>query len=343
MFFIRLFFFVLFVSKCTLFYSQTVPVRVQGDVSDDKGNISGANVLVTQSGKTVNNLTTDGSGKYNFELPLGGDYLITVSKEGYVSKKFSINTGGVPPEKATTQFPIIQASLGLFKKVEGVDYSVMNQPLNKYKYNSEVDNFEYDTDYLEQMLAKLGAIKEAEKQILKKEKEKEAGYNAAIKQADKAFGNKDWQSALAGYQEAIKLKPGESYPAAQIVAANKQIADAAAKKAAEDLAAKAKADAEALAKKQAEEAAAKKAADEAAAKKAAEEAAAAKAKADKEAAEKLAKEKADAEAKVKAEAEALAKKQAEEIAAKKAAEEAAAKAKADKEAADKLAKEKADE
>ncbi len=358
MFFTRLFFFIAFTFNCLLFYSQNVPVRIQGDVSDDKGNISGAQVQVTQGGKVINTISTDGSGKYAFELPLGGDFLVTVSKEGYVAKKFTVNTMGVPAEKATTKFPVIQASLGLFKKMEGIDYSALNQPLNKYNYNAAEDNFEYDTGYLEQMLARLNTIKEAEKEAIKKEKEKEANYAAAIKLGDKQFGNKDWQGALASYQEAQKLKPGETYPGTQIAAVNKMMADA-----------KAKADADALAKKQADEAAAKKAADEAAAKAKADadalakkqaEEAAAKAKAEKEAADKLAKEKAEADAKAKklaeeaaakkaadeaaakakADADALAKKQADEAAAKKAAEEAAAKAKADAEA---LAKKQADE
>ena len=365
----RLIFLASFIFQCLFFYSQNVQVKFQGDISDDKGSISGAQVQVMQGGKMINTITTDGSGKYAFELPLGGDYQVTVSKEGYVSKKFTVNTMGVPPERATTKFPIIQASLGLFKKMEGVDYSALNQPLNKYKYSGEADNFEYDEAYLEQMLAKLESIKAAEKDLIKKEKEKEANYAAAIKLGDKQFNSKDLQGALGSYQEAQRLKPNEAYPANQITAINKAMADAAAKKVADDAAAKAKADAEALAKKQADEAAAKAKADkeaadklakekadaeakakadaeakakaekEAADKKAAEEAAA-KAKADKEAADKLAKEKADADAKAKAEADAKAKAE-KEAADKKAAEEAAAKAKADKEAADKLAKEKA--
>jgi hypothetical protein len=355
----RLVFLISFILQCLLIHSQNVQVKFQGDISDDKGNISGAQIQVTQGGKVVNTITTDGSGRYAFELPLGGDYLVTVSKEGYIAKKFTVNTQGVPPERATTKFPIIQASLGLFKKMEGIDYSALNQPLNKYKYSGEADNFEYDGAYLEQMLAKVESIKAAEKELLKKEKDKEANYAAAIKLGDKQFGSKDLQGALASYQEAQKLKPGEAYPGTQIAAINKAIADAAAKKAAEEAAAKSKADADALAKKQAEEAAAKKAAEEAAAKakadadalakkqaedaaaKKAAEDAAAKAKADKEAADKLAKEKADADAKAKADAAAKAKAD-KEAADKKAADEAAAKAKTDKEAADKLAKEKAD-
>jgi len=87
----------------------------------------------------------------------------------------------------------------------------------------------------------------------------------------------------------------------------------------------------------------KEAADKAAKEKADKEAAdkAAKEKADKEAADKAAKEKADKEAADKAAKEKAAKEKAEKEAADKAAKEKAAKEKAEKEAADKAAKEKA--
>src|SRR5262249_21174223 len=160
----------------------------------------------------------------------------------YVTKKFTVNTGGVPPEKAATKFPIIQASLGMFKKMEGIDYSALNQPINKYKYNPQLDNFEYDEAYLNQMISKLTAIKEAEKEQLKKEKAKEAQYAAAVKQGDKLYADRDWESALASYKEAQSIKPGETHPGNQIAAINKILSEAAAKQAAADAAAKAKAD-----------------------------------------------------------------------------------------------------
>jgi hypothetical protein len=320
---------------CHYFFAQ-VPVRIVGNISDETGSVSGAAIQISQGGKTVNNVITSAAGDYSFEVPLNGDFLITVSKDGYVSKKFSINTKGVPPEKATTNFPIIEANMGLNKRYEGVDYSLLNQPINKYNYNPNKDNFEYDRPYLEQMLAGLSAIKDAEKIAKNKEKEKEANYQAAVKSGDKLFNKKDWQGAISSYQQALTIKPNENYPKDQITNINKIIAEAEAKAKA-DADAKARADAEAAAKKKAEEEAAAKAKAEAEAKAKAE--AEAKAKAEAEAAAKkkaeeeaAAKAKADAEAKAKAEAEAKAKAEAEAAAKKKAEEEAAAKAKADAEA-----------
>jgi hypothetical protein len=338
---IKRIFLLFFLFTCSIPYlAQTVPLRFEGNVTDESSNLVGATIQITQGGKVVQSAMTDGSGNYFFSLPLGAEYLVVVSKDGYVSKKFSVNTLGVPPEKATSKFADIEASLSLFKRYEGVDYSLLNQPLNKYSYNPYKDNFEYDKAYLEQMIAGMQSIKEAEKAVKNKEKEKEANYQASIKAGDKAFGKKEWQGAIGNYQSALVIKPTETYPKEQITNINKIIADAEAQARA-DAAAKAKAKAEADAKAKAEADAKAKAAAEAAAKAAAEKAAA----------DKLAKEKADAEAAAKAKAEKeladkLAKEKAEKAAADKLAKEkadaeAAAKAKAEKELADKLAKEKA--
>ena len=352
---------ILFLFCFHLFFCQNVPVKFVGNISDDNGNVGGASVQITQGGKPITSAMTDAGGEYSFNLPLGGEFLVTVTKDGYVAKRFSVSTLGVPPEKALNKFPVIQADMGLNKRLEGVDYSLLNQPINKYNYNPTKDNFEYDKAHLDQMLAGLMAIKEAEKAAKNKEKDKELNYQTAIKEGDKSAGKKELQIAISFYQKALAIKPGEGYPKEQIANINKLIAEADAKakadseakaKAAAEAAAKAKADAEAKAKADAEASAKKKADEEAAAKaKAAADAAAkiaadaaAKAKADAEAAAKAkadadAKAKADSEAKAKAEADAKAKAAADAVAKAKADAEAAAKAKAD---ADAKAKAEAD-
>jgi hypothetical protein len=231
-----------------LLLAQTVTsISVQGSISDDNGNVSGAAITITQGGKVVNNVLTNAGGGFMFDVPFGGDFLVTVSKDGYVSKRFSINTNGVPPEDQTTKYGTIQIDMGLNKRYEGVDYSLLNQPINKYMYNPAKDKFEYDKNYLDQMLAGLGAIKEAEKNAKNREKDKEANYQAAVKEGDKAFGKKEWQPAIAAYNRALGIKPNESYPKDQITNINKIIAEAEAKNKAESEA-KAKAEAEAKGK-----------------------------------------------------------------------------------------------
>ncbi len=251
--------FTLLVWSC-IAYSQepaTFQLHVEGTITNlEDTPMPGAVIQVMQGGKVIQSITTDGSGSYAFDLPLNSDYTINVTKPGHVTKKFQISTKGVPPERAQTKFGTIEASLSLFEKMDGIDYSSLNQPMNKYNYNPNKENFEYDKAYLDQMLASLEAVMAAQQAAIEKAKRLERDYQAAIKAGDKAFQKNDWNAAKAAYNQASSLKPNENWPKDQMAQIEKIIKELEAlnkkkeedaKKAADD-AAKAKADAELNAK-----------------------------------------------------------------------------------------------
>jgi hypothetical protein len=53
-------------------------------------------VQVLQDGKLLTSFKTDQMGNYNVYLPLGSDYIISISKNDYVQKYFSVSTKGIP-------------------------------------------------------------------------------------------------------------------------------------------------------------------------------------------------------------------------------------------------------
>ncbi len=148
-------------------FSQDVTVDFEGKISNDNVSLSEAIVQVIQNGKVLTSFKTDKDGSYNVYLPLGGDYIISVTKKDYVKKYFSISTTGIPADKAKNKFPIIEANVDLFKYYEGVDYSLFNQPVNKYFYNSKKDNIDYDKYYLNDMIAAMKEIKKAERDAIR--------------------------------------------------------------------------------------------------------------------------------------------------------------------------------
>jgi Trp operon repressor len=83
------------------------------------------------------------------------------------------------------------------------------------------------------ILADLAAKESAEKDKLAKEKELNDKYNAAIAKGDKGLAAKDYNTAKAGYNEAIALKAAEEYPKTKLSEIEKLLADLAAKEAAE--------------------------------------------------------------------------------------------------------------
>ncbi len=62
--------------------------------------------------------------------------------------------------------------------------------------------------------------------LLADQKALDQKYEQLIASADQSFSNKQWQDALTSYQDASKLKPGESYPKTRIGEISALLADA---------------------------------------------------------------------------------------------------------------------
>ena len=292
----------LLVQSNSVFAQGTWTVVVDGRVMADEKRLAKASINLIENGTIIKRAQTPVNGKFTLVLKPDKDYTIEVGKSGYVSKKISFSTKGVPPDKVGSGFRPFPITLFIFKEIEGLDVSILEKPFGKIRYYAKEDVFDMDKAYTKQMRSQLDRLA---KQVAVKQKEEE---KKAAEEAASA-------SAQAQSDAEDKAKADAKAKAATDAAAKKKAEEEAKAKAAAD--AKAKADAEAAAKAKADaEAAAKgKAAADAKAKAAAE----AKAAAD-------ARKKAEADAVAKAEAtaviaaaEAAAKAKAEESARKKAA------------------------
>jgi hypothetical protein len=121
---------------------------------------------VLQDGKLLTSFKTDQNGSYNIYLPLGSDYLISISKNDYVQKYFSVSTKDIPADQSSVKFPSIRADVDLFKYYEGVDYTLFDEPINKFYYSTKKGNFEYDKNLLKEKKEAMKKIKLAEKQAI---------------------------------------------------------------------------------------------------------------------------------------------------------------------------------
>ena len=207
------------------FSQQDITVDFEGKISNENTNLSEATVQVIQNGKVLTSFKTDKDGSYNVYLPLGAEYVISVSKNGFVKKYFNVSTSGIPPEKAKNKFPVLEADVDLFKYYDGVDYSIFNEPVNKYYYNSKKDNMEYDKEYLKEMIAAMKLVKKAEREAMlaalqkNKTKQIEVAKNANHKlESDKLVEEKKKiEERLAFDNEILKKLEAES----KALAANK--------------------------------------------------------------------------------------------------------------------------
>lgn len=98
---------------------------------------------------SVNNIIysqvwTNKKGKVIFRIPLEGNYKISVSKKGYVSKFFEVNARVPTTKKKAFTFVF---DIDIFEEIEGIDVSVLRKPIAKVAYNVINDQFEYDSNY----------------------------------------------------------------------------------------------------------------------------------------------------------------------------------------------------
>lgn len=168
-------------------FAQSEDLKIGGKISDEKRiAMADAVVNVTKDGKAFTSFPTSLNGSYALYLPMGSEFVVTVSKPGYAKKYFTVSTLGVPAESAKRKFSVMVADLELIESVPGVDYSLFNQPMNKYYFNPKADNFEFDKKYMKDMLAQVEDLKIAKKEAilmakLKAEQDKKDAELAAQK------------------------------------------------------------------------------------------------------------------------------------------------------------------
>lgn len=148
--------------------SQNEGFKIGGTVSDeDEVGMQGVLISVTKDGKLFNAFPTPYNGSYNLLLPMGAEYVVSVTKDGYAKKFFTVSTTGVPADGSKKKFSIMIADLELIKIIPNVDYSVFNKPVIKYLFNPKHDNFEYDEVYLNEMTAQVKELKKAKKEAIR--------------------------------------------------------------------------------------------------------------------------------------------------------------------------------
>jgi hypothetical protein len=87
---------------------------------------------------------TNKKGKCTFKLPLGKQFKIEVSKAGYVSKLFEVDTK-VPSDKRDEYS--FSFDIDIFEEIKNLDVSVLKKPIAKVSYNIIMEQFAYDINY----------------------------------------------------------------------------------------------------------------------------------------------------------------------------------------------------
>ena len=187
-------------------------LAVDGTVKDeDGGRITGAQIALYQDGAELKRVSTGNNGRFDLYLEFGHEYTIEISKPSYVTKKLYLNTNNVPVDEQLWGYEFGGFVVDMFKRMDGVDYSILDKPIGKVYYEPNVENFVDDKLYTRGIKAEVDRLEEAQKEKIKADKEREkrleADYQLAIKDAQAAIDDGDYLLAKDNLLAAQSMSP----------------------------------------------------------------------------------------------------------------------------------------
>ncbi len=216
--------------------------EIDGTVTSANKRLDGAIITLFKGSTQTQQVTTPPNGKFNIKLEQEFEYTLTVTKPGFITKKFLFSTKGVPTDIAKNFEGGAKPEISIFEipkdpAVASQVNAILSQPMAKFLYDPTGFDIVFDKEYSESMLQELNRLNQLEKEAKKKEEEDaknqqlnaaavESKYNAAISKGDAAFSKKDYTTSKTAYQDALTIKKGEKYPLDKIIEIEKLLADA---------------------------------------------------------------------------------------------------------------------
>lgn len=122
-----------------------VPVKLE----IEKGDMKEVVIKVKKDGKDA--FTQNGSSKLRFKLDFNRQYTLIFTKPGYITKTIQINTKA-PSARIENGFDPYKIGVKLFLQ-NSENMVIYNQPVANIKYDQNLDEFNFDTDYSKSILS----------------------------------------------------------------------------------------------------------------------------------------------------------------------------------------------
>lgn len=195
---------------------------ITGKVQVEDGSPGGLIMIIHKDAVKLEERSIPKTGKFSLKLDFGYDYELAFTKEAFVTKRISISTF-VPADilETNSRFPAFKFSISLFPAYEGLDLSIFDQPMGLIMYNKEVDDFDYDRDYDDQIKDAISKVTDKARELALQHRQelelRDDKFYALIKKGDKLFKNKKYIAAKDIYLQANKVFVKDPYPKKQIV------------------------------------------------------------------------------------------------------------------------------
>jgi hypothetical protein len=214
----RLIWTVFAVCLSTLLLGQGVDiVYVYGTVKDytSSKKLDGVTVSVFKNGAKLAETTTNASGKYEFNLDYGSDYKIVYGKTGVVAKNITIDTRNIPEEERVGGHGM-NVEMTLFNELPGMDFSVLQQPIGKAKFDAATSEVTWDLQYTEQIRSEIARLMNEYDSKKKREANAEEDFKKAMANGESAMAAADYKKAVESFNAALVLKPAEPKATARL-------------------------------------------------------------------------------------------------------------------------------
>lgn len=135
-------------------------VYVFGKVRDHTtaAPLRGVKVITWQDGRIIRKQFTDSIGRYEMNLDYDHLYLIRFEGQGRVSKSVEIDARHIPTEERIGGHGM-NVDLSLFLDIPGVDFSILQQPIGKARFDPQSASIMWDLQYTEGIRGKVMALK----------------------------------------------------------------------------------------------------------------------------------------------------------------------------------------
>jgi epidermal growth factor receptor substrate 15 len=216
---------VLFISALLFSFfgvTQNLTYRVNGRISntDTKKMEAGVTVSFLSNGKVLASVVSSSNGKYDLRAEglMGGNFQVTYSKPGFITKKVGFNGAKMTEEDipAGIEFPLPTLDMELFAERPNADFSFLNsEPVALFFWDETQLILSYDKDASVKIKKKIEDLL-ASTVPASTPDPSEAKYQAAIKEGEALFVQKKYELAVVKYEEANVLKPKETLPISKI-------------------------------------------------------------------------------------------------------------------------------
>lgn len=197
--------------------SQNNQVLVKGYVTYLDEDVQNATVTIYESNnydftKKIKKLKSIPIAKKTFEVKLDINkyYLFEVYKPEYKKSIVGFNANASKNAVADKLANKCEIDIKLFRDMQGVDYGMLNNPIEKYKFNRSADGFDNDLAFNRSIKSNLQKLINQHQSAVNK------AYNKSMKNGESLFAKRKYEEAWLDFDYAQELKPGERDPGKKI-------------------------------------------------------------------------------------------------------------------------------